>query len=577
MTHIRTFAELEALPPTPAEWKLINAAKAGERCKVGPHNATPPVNDASHDFKIRADVLRYLLLGGCEAHPVDDAGVWVVGAQIVDTLKVDFTVIPGAIQLINCRFDAKPSFYQAQCGAVALNGSILPGLRAQGMTTTGSVFLKNIISTDCIDLKSARIGGQLVCISAHVNAPNGFAINAQGAEVNGGVFLHPRTSREQKTIKRQFKTDAGISLSGAKIGGLYAEHTIINSTLENDAIKATNLRVNGNAKLGYSTVRGEVRLTGAKITGELNCEGADFSNATGHAFNGQRMRIDQSFIWQKVANAEGEVSLNGAHVAELNDDPENWPDAGRLLLDGFTYDRIRGKVSTSPARKEWLLNGSLYKDQFFPQPYTQYANFLRDTGHDAQARQVLLTREIKVREYERRELGGLLRLWRGFWDRLQEWVVGHGHAPFRSATWLCALILLAIIPAHLAWEEGSFAPNASPILVSDGWQDVQSSAQNPAKIWSGELAPDRWSETRPDTPWQPLAPGRDWETFNRYAYAADIVIPLINFGQTEAWAPSTTREAWGWHLWWLRWVFTVFGWIVTALGAAAITGIIRRD
>jgi hypothetical protein len=30
-------------------------------------------------------------------------------------------------------------------------------------------------------------------------------------------------------------------------------------------------------------------------------------------------------------------------------------------------------------------------------------------------------------------------------------------------------------------------------------------------------------------------------------------------------------------MWWLSWVFTIVGWIVTALGAAAITGVIRRD
>ena len=37
------------------------------------------------------------------------------------------------------------------------------------------------------------------------------------------------------------------------------------------------------------------------------------------------------------------------------------------------------------------------------------------------------------------------------------------------------------------------------------------------------------------------------------------------------------RKPWGWHLWWLRCGFIGCGWILTALGAAAITGIIRRD
>ncbi|MGB5870131.1 MAG: hypothetical protein WBH04_08010, partial [Albidovulum sp.] len=59
--------------------------------------------------------------------------------------------------------------------------------------------------------------------------------------------------------------------------------------------------------------------------------------------------------------------------------------------------------------------------------------------------------------------------------------------------------------------------------------------------------------------------------------AADIAGPVLALGQSAAWAPSPTRGPWGWHLWWARWVLSSLGWIVTALGAAAITGIIRRE
>jgi hypothetical protein len=73
------------------------------------------------------------------------------------------------------------------------------------------------------------------------------------------------------------------------------------------------------------------------------------------------------------------------------------------------------------------------------------------------------------------------------------------------------------------------------------------------------------------------APGQDWETFSALAWGADLVIPVLDLGQTAAWAPSTGRGGVGWHLWWGRWVLIVFGWIVAGLFAAAITGIIRRD
>ncbi|WP_284163621.1 hypothetical protein [Frigidibacter sp. SD6-1] len=70
--------------------------------------------------------------------------------------------------------------------------------------------------------------------------------------------------------------------------------------------------------------------------------------------------------------------------------------------------------------------------------------------------------------------------------------------------------------------------------------------------------------------------GMDWDSFNSVGYGLDLVVPILNLGQTEAWAPSKDRGWWGWGLWWGRWVFQAAGWIVTALGAAAITGIIQR-
>jgi hypothetical protein len=292
--------------------------------------------------------------------------------------------------------------------------------------------------------------------------------------------------------------------------------------------------------------------------------------------------VDHAFVWKKVEHIVGAVSLNGAHVAELDDHPDNWPDRDNLFLDGFTYDRIKGTVSTSLARMDWLEAGSYFGTEFRPQPYSQYAKFLRDTGHDEDARRVLYTRECLRHASARVQLratgdtfAGPKNLWSLFWGFLLRIVVGYGHYPFRSVFALAVLIALAILPAHLAWEEGSFAPNAAPVVVSDDWSRFASTEGRPAAVWAGDVVPTG-SDLAPDA-WRAIAPGRDWETFNRYAYGFDVVIPIIDFGQTDAWAPSTNREWWGWHLWWGRWVLSIMGWIVTALGAAAITGIIRRE
>ena len=114
--------------------------------------------------------------------------------------------------------------------------------------------------------------------------------------------------------------------------------------------------------------------------------------------------------------------------------------------------------------------------------------------------------------------------------------------------------------AFATWRAGGFAPNFGTILISVEWPAYAAIAQNPAQDWS-DMA----------------VAGRDYESFNALAYGADIVIPLISFGQAAVWAPSTSRSWWGWNMLWIEWLMTLVGWIVTAIGAAAVTGIIRRD
>lgn len=151
--------------------------------------------------------------------------------------------------------------------------------------------------------------------------------------------------------------------------------------------------------------------------------------------------------------------------------------------------------------------------------------------------------------------------WSHIKDRMARYLVGYGYRPFNTVWILALLVGIGWVVTYLAYEHGDFAPNSDVILSTPDWQVLAESANsNPAKEWA--------SKTNK---------GRDYESFHSLAYAVDVVIPIVSLGQEASWAPSTSRGDWGVVLWWLRWFLKIFGWIVSAVGAAAITGIIRRE
>lgn len=321
-----------------------------------------------------------------------------------------------------------------------------------------------------------------------------------------------------------------------------------------------------------------VDLMGANIGGQLTCIGASFLAEEGDALDLQGAEVEGGFLFRGIESVKGRIDLTAAHAFDLVDDSASWDKVDDLILNGFTYDRITGDTTFTDhkSRLTWLAKGDHIGDTFCPQPYTQLAKVLTEMGHERDAREVrvVLARKLhRVYVGELRDAFAHAPLHDQTWTHLlgrtiirslngTDWlfrsVVGYGFKPVRSLGWLIGMMLTCAVLASLTWRVGDFAPNSALILNSPAWEAVDT-ASHPAEAW-GETVQ-----------------GKDWETFSALAYAADVVIPIVEIGQTQAWAPSPARGGWGTALWIGKWFFTAAGWIVTALGAAAITGVIRRD
>ncbi|MDI3336461.1 hypothetical protein QKW60_08595 [Defluviimonas aestuarii] len=523
MARLRTLAEWEALTGkdklTDPEKELIECCREGRECKLG--DGTRP-EGPDPDRNIRADLLRYLILGGCDECMLDEVGVQLIGAYVPDHLILDFGSAVGQTRLVNVCFAEEISAQQTLFKLLNLSGSQIPGLNAQCAVFEGPVFLRDkFCAIGEVNFAGARIESQLDCSNARFENAHGKALNAQVANVAGGVFL----------------------------------------------------------QRGFKAI-GEVRLSGLTVGGQFSCLNSSFNNANGYALEAGRITVGGEFLWKTAVVEAGIVHLAAAHVGVLVDDLQSWPESGRLYLDGFTYDRIGASTTDADSRLEWLGKGDRWNGDFYPQPYTQLAKVLREMGHDHAARKVMIRKEeLLAKEQLKVDRARLDRLRNGtptergdtgfYWLRMHffriwifliRWLVGYGYSPQLALYWAVGTMTFMTVFYFILWHAGGFVPNSALIMNSTDWAAAMAI-----------------SPTAPGPVWAATAPsGAHYETFWAGFYAADVFIPLINFGQEAAWT-ATTQNVAGWFAFLATFAFKGFGWFITALGAAAIGGIIRRE
>lgn len=515
-------------PYSPAEERLIAECTSPSRISVGdgelPHEATP-------ETSIRAEILRALLLDEDHALRLHNKGLRLRGAWIVGTLDLQGTDSDDDISLTQCVLDSELNVINARLRGLYLTGCKTSELHADNATFSGSFYIRGATTVEGeISLAGARIGGDLQICDAVLNSKSQDALFAPSLRVDGSVFLGNYPYSDGVST---LKCSGGVFLSSARIGhDFFVTNTAIH--LPQD-------------------------LLGSPVFGATEEHGHDIALSLARAHVGGLLYFQDNQI-------AGVVNLAGAVVVRLKDEPEGPGAMYPVRLDGFRYEDFSRHSDVSlKARLAWLARTPADLP-FSAQPYEHLANVLQNLGHRNDARTVLMRKERLLRAENRALLaaqGGRGLRWGASWliDHAMRVMVGYGYRSGRAFVLALVLIFALGVFFQKTWDAGDMTPNAAPILVSKDWVAATlSHPENPAAQWAsiGQA-------------------GQDFETFNAFAYAADLVIPLIVLGQESAWAPSTSRSEWGRMGWWLRWLAKGIGWVVTALAAAALTGIIRQD
>lgn len=508
MPELEQFGELSR-----AEQEFVEACRAGERCTLG--DGARPQEDAQ-EREVRGSLIRFFALGGSGNHQTHDRGIDLVGAVITRRFDLSGSNSDCDLSLRNCVFQRKPELLGTRLRSLDLSGSVCPGLEAEGLCTEGRMALRDgFHAKGTVRLVRARIGADLDCSGAFFDSPDQEALNGDGSEIGGSIFLR----------------------------GLR----------EDDAVKPL-------------TCLGTARFVSASIGDSIMVLDASFdSGKAKYALSLALVTIRRQLTLKSFHAFRGRLNLSGASTYSLNDDPAAETAPRELILNGFEYVHFSAKAPMDVVtRLDWLSrqNPQDYGQDFWLQPYSQLARLLSSTGHEGDAREVLVEKEKRqgmVSLRLARRNGRWLR-YAKIWivDRFMRYVIGYGYRPHICLFWMAAILAASSLFFHKTYSAGDMTPAAAPILVSAGWQKaIEEAPVRTAQAWSSGA-------------------GQDYETFHPLAYSFDLFVPLVDLGQQSAWGPSTERGPLGRIGWWLRWVLEIVGWVVTALAAAAVTGLVRR-
>ena len=545
---------------------------------------------------VRAAVIRYLLTS--DQRPIDAKGVRLRGLRISGNLDLQGITSRCPLSMDSCYLDAdRPvSLDRATVPYLALTNCHLAGLEGR-MLSSREIDLSGSILTGPLLLSGADIAGQLNCCGVQLKGKdeNGNALVAFGAKIGGDILLHPR-----------FAAAGAVHLSGADIAGQLNCRGARLSGRNNDgfALFADGMKTGGHVLLDANFVAAAaVRLAGADIGGQLNCESARVAgdDSRGYAFIAEGLKVGENVFldggftaagtivlrsarisgsviielveftskdqanqgktalnlaeakitgqleWLPTQPFSGEVNLEGASVGQLED---NWSDGRsngfwpiqKLRLDGFTYARFGGNhQATGKQRLEWIR--SQYTDRgttpFTTQPYEQLAGVYRRAGQDSDGRRVAVARRADLRNYGRLN----------FYRRAVNWLLGisiqYGYQTWRAAVGLVVLY-------GLIWLLAACVAQKHNLIIPIG--DFKGSTPSAANCDVNSSYP----------------------CFYPAGYAIDTVVPIINIHQADHWGPNGHA-----HFGWLwvagTWVATVLGWALATLLVAGYTGLVRRD
>ena len=321
----------------PSEEKLFRQAANGLPADftTGQTGDDSPDNAAvwKDDRVIRANRLAWLLVNPQASSQVPPPGVFIDGARIDGELDLVATKVSFPIRISHSSFTNSIDLRRASLRILDLEGSHTKGLVGDGLNVERDVFLCcGFKSEGQFWLRSATIGGAVVCTDGQFLNRQGFALLAEGAKIGGTFFMNGGFRAEGEvrllnaTIIKNFECNGGAFLNE-----------------KGSALNSVNVVFGSNVRCGYGfTSIGQVDFSGATIKGTADFSGGSFTNKEGNALalNADSAIFEKYILFGSGFKSNGCVWLRAAHIrGDLDVAGANLSNPNRIAMN-LTYAKI---------------------------------------------------------------------------------------------------------------------------------------------------------------------------------------------------------------------------------------------
>jgi hypothetical protein len=431
------------------------------------------------------------------------------GLKVDGVVALDSAVIGGALRIggkINGTINGR---------SLSLDRSILNGIAATGRLECGGG----------ISIADAQVGGSLKLDDVSAGSPGGKALDLGGTRVSGDVsVLRGRLNGVLDAPRLEVHGDVRL-----------ADATLVGTPNEQASRGAPADQLRGGRWRGSS-----VRLTGAKLLGDLDMRGAnlnqtldlsainvvqivDLDGATLGASTTPSLILVNAHIGQLRMRLESKpttmVTLRNSQLDVFEDSTTSWPVDSSINIEGLQYKQLYSDMTTRE-RNAWLVRAT---SDFSPQPYEQLALMYETKGDSGSARDIrfsAIKRMYASQNYLRR-----------FWGIVQNVTVGFGYRPSRAFAMVLVLWILGTI--WFTYGVGDCLSSGSPVRGLCPVNQTGHPSWNPALL------------------------------------AIDLISPFSSLGNASAWQMSGPSII-------VSIILTLGGWVLVTTIAAAVARTLRN-